>query len=244
VIAMLNRALSVLTITAALLAPAAPALASIPSHPAWKSSARNGTWHHQGFIFQNDMWNCPQTACGTQAIWANSARDWGAVSTMAAENTEVLTYPHVGRLFSDQKVSSFKSVRNGFTESMPGSHLGLRAEAADDVWMNHWNLEMMIWVDRTGRSVAGSTRLGSATIFGQHFSVWKFGKSEFIFNLDHNEKSGQTHVLASIEWLIKHGHVPAGVTLTDVEFGWEIASTHGHAAAFHISNYWLFSQKH
>jgi hypothetical protein len=37
------------------------------------------------------------------------------------------------------------------------------------------------------------------------FTVRKYGDSEFIIDLNHNETSGQTHILASINWLIQHG---------------------------------------
>ncbi len=236
---MLKRALTLLGAVTALCIPATAAFASVPPNVAWRSSAPSATWHHGAFIFQNDMWNCPRAACGSQTIWAKSAKNWGAVSTMAAGNTAVLTYPDVARVFNSPRVSSFKSIRNGFTESMPRAIKGLSAEAADDVWLNNYNIEMMIWVDRAGRSLVGATRIGSATIFSQHFSVWRYGSSEFIFCLNHNEKSGQTHVLASIGWLISHGRIPASVTLTQVQFGWEIASTHGQAATFTARNYWL-----
>lgn len=95
----------------------------------------------------------------------------------------------------------FGLIRNGFAETMPRQIKGLSAEAADDVRLNDYKIEMMIWVDNIGRSLAGSTRLGSATISGQHFTVWKYGSAEFIFDLNHNETSGQTAILASIDWL-------------------------------------------
>jgi hypothetical protein len=99
------------------------------------------------------------------------AQRLGVVSTMAAGNTAVLTYPDIGRLYNDKPVSSFRLVRDGFTESMPRNMKGLRAEAANDLWLNHWNIEMMIWVDTVGRSLAGGTRIGSATISGQRMEV-------------------------------------------------------------------------
>src|SRR5258708_36244248 len=185
------------------------------------------------------MWSCPQAACGKQTFWANSLKRWGAESNMAKGNTAVLTYPDVGKLVGDTPVSPFRMIRTGFTESMPTNHNGLSAEAANDVWFDHWNIEMMIWVDNVGRSLAGGTRIGKATIFGQHFNVWKYGSSEFIFDLAHNETSGVTHILASVDWLIKHGYVPAKATLTEVEFGWEIASTNGQPRDFSVSNFWM-----
>ena len=239
---MLKRAFTLLAAATALLVPATASFASIPQHPSWESSAGEGTWNHDGFLFQNDMWNCPQAACGKQTMWADSVSDWGAVSTMATGNTAVLTYPDIGKMFNDQPVSQFGLIRNGFAETMPRQIKGLSAEAADDVWLNDYKIEMMIWVDNIGRSLAGSTRLGSATISGQHFTVWKYGSAEFIFDLNHNETSGQTAILASIGWLISHGYVPASVTLTEVEFGWEIASTHWSPGYFQVTNYWLHTR--
>jgi hypothetical protein len=236
---MLRRTLTVLISAAVLILFAPSAFASIPQHPRWESSAANGTWSHGGYLFQNDKWNCPQAACGKQTIWADSANDWGVVSNMAAGNTAVLTYPDLGKLFNDRPVSDFGVVRNGFTESMPKGTKGLSAEAADDVWLDQYHIEMMIWVDSIGRSLAGSIRIGNATISGQHFTVWKYGRTEFDFVLTHNETSGETNILASINWLISHGKVAAGATLTQADFGWEICSTGGHPADFQISKYWL-----
>jgi hypothetical protein len=84
---MLRRVLTLLAAATALLVPATAAFASIGQNPRWESSARDATWHRGGFLFQNDMWNCPQAACGKQTIWANSASNWGAVSDMATGNT-------------------------------------------------------------------------------------------------------------------------------------------------------------
>ena len=132
---MLRRALTLLTAATALLIPATAAFASIGQsigqHPRWESSAPEATWHHGGFLFQNDMWNCPRAACGRQMIWANSASNWGAVSDMATGNTAVLTYPNIAKVFNNEPVSHFGLIRNGFTETMPRQIRGPSAEAAD-----------------------------------------------------------------------------------------------------------------
>lgn len=238
---MLKRTFVLFAAMAALMmVSATAAFASVPAHPKWKSSAYEGTWNHAGFVFENDMWNCPQASCGGQTIWVNSVNDWGATSRMAARNTAVLTYPDIGKTFGNRKVSAFRLIRNGFTQSMP--HVaGLKSEAADDVWLNNYNIEIMIWVDNIGQSFSGDTRIGEASIFGQDFTVWKNG-SEYIFDLNHNETSGETHVLSSIEWLISHGHIPASSTLTRVDFGWEISSTSGRSVDFQMKKYWLHTR--
>jgi hypothetical protein len=236
---MLRRSLILFATTLALLTSSAVAFGAIPAHPRWKSSALDGIWNHGGYEFQNDMWNCPQAACGAQTIWADGASDWGVQSTMASGNTAVLTYPDIGKVFSGQPVSDYTLIRDKFRESMPSGVKGLSAEAADDVWLSDYKYEMMIWVDNIGRSLAGGQRIGKAVIGGQHFTVWKFGSSEFIFDLTRNESSGVTNILASIDWLTSHKVIPSNVTLTQAEFGWEIASTGGSAASFKVSKFWL-----
>ena len=34
---------------------------------------------------------------------------------------------------------------------MPANTAGLAAEAADDVWLNNYSIELMIWVDNIGQ---------------------------------------------------------------------------------------------
>ena len=53
----------VLPAVAALLMSAAVAFAAIPPHPKWQSSSKEGTWNHDNYLCQNDMWSCPQAAC-------------------------------------------------------------------------------------------------------------------------------------------------------------------------------------
>lgn len=240
---MLKRTLVLLAAAmVALTMSAAAAFAAIPAHPKWESSAKEGTDHMGSFIFQNDMWSCPQAACGSQTIWADGPNDWGAVANMAAGNTAVLTYPDIARIYNNPPVSSFTLIRNGFTESMPTGK-GVSAEAADDVWLDNYKIEIMMWVDNTNRSLAGSTHLGSAVIFGQHIGVYRYGSSEYIFNLPGHETSGETHILSAIRWMIAHGYAPANATLTNVQFGWEIASTGGKSVDFHVSKFWLHTHR-
>jgi hypothetical protein len=221
----------------AAVAPAAAALpaavAAIPAHPRFESSARFGVWAAGPFFVNNDKWN---PAAGPQTIWADSPRDWGAESTQPAGSTAVLTYPDVQRDFPNVPVSGLGTLRTGYAESMPAGP-GLDAEAADDVWLDRGRLEVMIWVDDRGQRPAG-TVVGRATIAGQRFSVWNGGRT-WTFRLDRRQPAGQTHILSALRWLISRGDIPAGVTLAQVGFGWEIASTGGRPMDFAVTRYWL-----
>lgn len=223
-------------VTAAAVAVApAPASAAVPPSPKFESSARFGIWSNGGFFVYNNEWN---SSAGPQTIWANSFSNWGVESTQAAGNTAVETYPNVQRNFSNVPVSKLAVLRNGYRESMP-SRASLDAEAADDIWLNKYKLEVMIWVDNHGQRPAGNI-VGQATILGQHFSVWS-GGTTWTFLLDHKQASGQTHMLGALRWLIARHDIPASVTLAQVGFGWEIASTGGLPLDFTVSSYWLNS---
>jgi len=234
----MRRALVALLAAGAAFMAASPAFASIPAHPKWQSSDPFGSWHNGGYIVYNNEWNGSH---GPQTIWANSFKDWGASSTQAAGNTAVETYPCVQKNFASLAISSFKLIRSGFTAWMPSNKSGLDAEAANDVWLNNYGIEVMIWVDNHGQRPAGNV-IGHATIFGQHFAVWH-GGTDYTFALNHNETTGVTHILASINWLIAHKQIASDVTLTQVDFGWEIASTGGHARQFTMKNYWLHTKR-
>jgi hypothetical protein len=234
----MRRTLVALLAAVAVIAVAGPAVAAIPPHPKWESSARFGAWNNGGFIVYNNEWN---QSAGPQTIWANSYARWGVQSKQAAGNTAVETYPSVQKNYNEVPLSSFRLIRSGFTESMPASRSGLDAEAAYDVWLNKYKIEVMIWVDNHGQRPSGNV-VGHTTISGQHFAVWH-GGTDYTFVLNHSETSGVTHILASIRWLISHRYIPASATLTQVNFGWEIASTAGKSEAFKVSKYWLRTRR-
>jgi len=213
---------------------ASAAAATISTRPRFESSAPFAVWNSGGFRLNNNEWN---RSAGPQTIWVYSDGSWGVRSDQAA-GLAVQTYPCVQQDYNNVPVSSFHLIRNGFTEAMPDA-VGLSAEAADDVWLNHYGIEVMIWVDNHGRTPAGKI-VSYAWIFGQYFAVWRGGPI-FTFVLDHNETSGETHILASLQWLIEHRYLPASATLSQVDFGWEVASTDGRPMDFAMTSYWLHS---
>jgi len=201
--------------------PAAAANLSVPAHPRFASSAPYGTWRTGAFVLDND-----------------APGDWGIESTQPAGNRVVMSYPNVAENFSDVPVSTFSIIRTGYAESMPAGP-GLDAEAADDVWLNGRQIEVMIWVDNHRQHPAGAI-IGHATILGQEFSVWHRGRI-WTFLLNHHQAAGQTHILGALRWLISHQDIPASATLAQVAFGWEIVSTGSAPMDFTISRYWVTS---
>ena len=196
----------------------------------------------------NNKWGCGSPdQCGRQTVQASSPGNWQVTSNQAAGNTAVLTYPDIQQIFTkttdtDPPVASFHAIYSHFTEAMHAT-AGTDAEAGYDIWLSHTNGpdEIMVWVDNHGRGSGGATRIGHATIFGQPFTVYRYGGGEIIFSLDHNEQTGTVHILASLYWLIQHKIVSAHAALGQVDFGWEICSTGGKPETFTVSAFSLRS---
>jgi hypothetical protein len=197
----------------------------------------------------NNKWGCGNPdQCGLQTVRANTPGDWQVTSNQAARNTAVLTYPEIQQVFTkttdtDPPIASFHAVYSHFAEAMHAT-AGTDAEAAYDIWLSNTKGpdEVMVWVDNHGRGSGGATRIGHATIFGQPFTVYRYGGGEIIFSLDHNEQTGTVHIIATLRWLQSHGYVSAHAGIGQVDFGWEICSTGGKPETFTVSAYSLRSE--
>src|SRR5712691_2289428 len=209
--------------------------AAIPPHPAWKSSQPFGTWQNGPFDVYNNEWNTSEA--GPQTIWAFSYHHWGVESTQAS-TTSVKTYPSVQKNYNDAKYTSLRSLRSTFAESMP-SAARLDAEAAYDLWLDNYKIEVMMWFDNHGQRPAGRV-VATVHFYGQKFALWKSGSDMYSFKLvGHRETSGMAHLFSGLRWLVNHGYLSSSVTLTQVNFGWEIASTNGRPMDFTLSRYSL-----
>ena len=221
------------------------------AHPKFESTGLSGGWvdPKTGLNISNDMWNCPQAACGKQEVWANSSGDWGVVSTMAKGNTAVLTYPAVQMQFGANNqpasLANASELVSTFTEAMPTT-AGTIGEAAYDIWLNGWNTEVMIWVDNQHQTFY-QPLLGTATFNGQQFRIYMdhgvshgYPTGPIFFVLQHNETHGTIDILAVFHWLERAGYLSATKGgLNAVDFGWEICSTNGVPENFNISHYTL-----
>jgi len=217
---------------------AGPAPVPMPSHPRWHSDARLGTWNDAGFDVFNNEWNSSQA--GPQRIWANSFGIWGVESSQPT-SPSVKTYPCVQMNYSGQALTSFTKLTSTFAESMPGASANYAAEAAYDIWLDRYKVEVMIWMDNHGRVPSGDI-LTRVKIGGQLFTIWQSGADMFSFVLSGQpETSGRVDILSFINWLLSHRFLSRSDTMAQVNFGWEIASTGGARLNFSMQRYSLSS---
>jgi Glycosyl hydrolase family 12 len=186
----------------------------------------------------NNVWS--PISGWSESLTAANPGDWSVVANMPAGNTAVVSYPDVQELYNNVPLSSYTSLTSAFTETM-NSHSGTMSEAAYDLWLNNWNYEVMIWNDNYGQDLSYDTDLGSVTIGGQNFEVYRNGPGgsgeELIVSLDSNEQSGTIDILSTLKWLEGKGYLPSGATLTSIDYGWEIASTGGKSETYQLSSF-------
>jgi hypothetical protein len=215
-------------------APAVSAAQRKPSHPKWESNNPFGSWSNGGFIVYNNEWNT--SAAGPQTIWADSYHHWG-VTTDQAQTTAVKTYPCVQKDYKNIPYTRLTYLRSAFTQSMPSTP-NLDAEAAYDVWLNNYKIEVMMWVDNVNQTPAGPV-FAHVNIYGEHWAVYRVGRPFFTFVLSGKpQTTGKVHLLSALRWLVKHHYLHKDVKLTQENFGWEIAAS-GGKTNFTVTKYWL-----
>jgi hypothetical protein len=207
-----------------------------PAGSAWSSSAKFGSWNNGGFDVYNNEWNTTQA--GPQLVWADSYHHWG-VQSVQPNSTSVKTYPSVQRNYPNPALRTVKSLTSSFAQAMPSSSLSYDAEAAYDLWLDNYKIEVMLWVANHGQTPLGGV-VSHVAISGRQYAVYQGGPDMFSFVATGKPATtGQVNLLSALQWLIKHHYLSGSDSLTQVNFGWEIASTNGVPLHFALSDYSL-----
>ncbi len=208
----------------------------LPTGTTWQSSAKLGLWNDAGFDVFNNEWN--KSEAGPQTIWAYSYRHWGVQSSQPS-STSVKTYPCVQQNFKNPRLSAVTTLLSTFTQAMPPAAASYDAEAAYDMFLNRYHGEVMVWVDNHGQTPLGGV-ISQAVISGRTYDVYQGSSHMFSFVIKGRpETSGHVNLLTALRWLIKHRYLTGSDLLTQVNFGWEIASTGGAPMDFSLTDFSL-----
>lgn len=207
-----------------------------PAGSAWSSSEKFGLWNDGGFDVYNNEWNTAEA--GPQLVWADSYHRWG-VQSVQPGSTSVKTYPSVQQNYPNPALRTVTSLTSSFDQAMPPPNLNYDAEAAYDLWLDNYKIEVMVWVANHGQTPLGGV-INHAAISGRRYAVYQGGPDVFSFVAAGKPAStGQVNLLAALQWLIRHHFLSGSDSLTQVNFGWEIASTNGVPLKFAINDYSL-----
>jgi hypothetical protein len=203
---------------------------------AWSSTGQFGTWHNGRFDVYNNEWNTAEA--GPQLVWADSYRHWG-VESVQPDSTSVKTYPSVQQNYDNAPLSTVTSLSSTFAQTMPPANVNYDAEAAYDLWLDNYNVEVMVWVANHGQTPSGGV-IHHVVITGWHYAVYESGSKMFSFvSTGRPATRGEVNLLSVLQWLIRHRYLTGGDRLTQVNFGWEIASTNGIPLNFVVTDYSL-----
>jgi hypothetical protein len=216
----------------------AAARATVPAHVIWKSSAKFGRWEDATYSVCNNAWNARQA--GPQTIWADSYHQWGVVSKQP-DGTSVKTYPSVQLNYKNPALSGISKISSTFDESMPPASAHYDAEAAYDIWLDNYKKEIMVWVDNHQQRPAGGM-VAQAEVAGQRFRIYQGSSHMYSLVLaGPQESKGTVNLLAALSALMQRGYISSSDTLTQVDFGWEVASTDNLPLGFEMHSYSLTS---
>lgn len=207
-----------------------------PAGSAWSSSAQFGTWNDRGFDVYNNEWNTAQA--GPQLVWADSYRHWG-VQSVQPDSTSVKTYPSVQQNYDNPPLTRVTSLSSTFAQAMPAPSLTYDAEAAYDLWLDNYKIEVMVWVANHGQTPLGGV-ISHVAIASRRYAVYQGGPDMFSFVATGTPATtGRVNLLSVLQWLIRHHYLRGSDSLTQVNFGWEIASTNGVPLDFAMTDYSL-----
>jgi hypothetical protein len=175
----------------------------------------------------NDAWN---TSHGPQTMNVCSQSRWYAVSDQPNNAGAVETYPDTeydvgGRnTQSTEPISHFHSMTSTFSEAYPSAGSW---DAAYDLWLNNWSIEVMIWNQWAGaQAYWPGVATQTLTLDGVPYRFYKNGAELMLFR-GSQTTSGSVDILAAFQWLESQGYVSSSDVPTQLEYGVEIASTTG-----------------
>ncbi|RZQ61476.1 GH12 family glycosyl hydrolase domain-containing protein [Amycolatopsis suaedae] len=193
-----------------------PALAA-----AWSSSDRWGTWNNGGYTLYNNIWG---QGYGPQSIWANSYSDWG-VWANHPNTGGIKSYPNSNRDVN-RRLSSLNRVTSSFNVTVPSAGA---YTSTYDIWANDHAYEIMLWMNRTGPIGPIGSFQTNASVGGHDWAVYRGSNGSaqvFSFVRRSNTNAGNVDILAVMNWIRARGWY-GDVTLSRVQFGYEITSSSG-----------------
>jgi hypothetical protein len=174
------------------------------------------------FQVRNEAWGGSH---GPQTIYACNEQSWYVTSNQPDAGGAVQTYPDSLYSISGSKtVAQYTSITSTFAEEY--QHQG-NWNAAYDLWLNDWSIEVMIWNEWNGGPGYWATQAKTAvTLNGVPYHFYNNG-GELMFFRDTQVKSGSVDILAAWQWLVTKNLVKTTDVPTQIEYGVEICSTVG-----------------
>jgi hypothetical protein len=220
------------------------------------------------YYVSSDMWGagdgsdmyqhstfCSRTSDGNSPYWAIQAR------TLANADGSVKSYPNAHMDYhhwgTDAEPSVYdvdgnpatpNTLTSTFAHQGPGSCPGCSYDWAQELWLNQYAVEVMIWTDwKTQDPGWVSDYVETVTVDGRSWKVYHAvwggtgtSRDGYIVFLPANGQpitSGTFNDMAFIKYLDGKGWIGPAPTLSQVTYGVEICTTAGATMPFTVSNF-------
>lgn len=208
------------------------------------SSLKAGS-NDSGASVRQEVWN-PSSALRKQVTEVWSPKQWRTTINATAGNTAVNSYPDVSNLVTTAQntpvpFANYATIQSNWAVNCHET-TGTNAQAAYDIWINNYSIELMIWVDTHGRNLgrnpAGSNTGVKSTFGGSIYDLWATGDNKVLsYVKQQNARVGSIDIKAVVQALIDMGRIPASAGFNMFTFGFETPSTGGMDEAFEVLDY-------
>lgn len=239
-----------LPLIAAPVVAAPQAMAATCTHPRFVSSSPNAMWNSGRYFVANNMWNASGYSM-KQTLRACSYRNWSISATAdnGAGDGAVKSYPNVHRDWhnwgngAEPRLSSFTRITSRFAARTP--RVGIY-NAAYDVWLNGvpGRNEVMIWTKNRRQVPAGSVVARGLKWSHRTWQLWATADNSYLaFVPNRPLNRGTVRIGSMLHWLTVKHRIARGSTLGQIGFGFEIVSTGGQPARFHVGNFSISTRR-
>ena len=202
-----------------------------------------------GATVRQEVWNPDASALKKQVTEVWAPNKWRTTINAAKNNTAVNSYPDVASLVTDTDnrpvpFANYAAITSSWSVDCHET-ASTNAQAAYDIWLKDYDLELMIWVDTHGadRQPAGSDTGIDVTFDNVVYRLWaEDDNSTISFVRKTNAKTGSIDIRAVIQYLVDQKRYPASVGINMFCFGFETPSTGGIDEVFEVLDYTLVTK--
>jgi len=200
-----------------------------------------------GAVVRQEVWN-PDTALRKQLTEVWSPSHWRTTINAADGNTAVNSYPDVSSLVTTSEdtpvpFANYATINSSWSVDCHANPK-TNAQATYDIWLNDYDIELMIWVDthgaNLGREPAGFDTGTVMTFDSVDYQLWREPDNSVLSLVRKvNAPVGSIDLRKVILALIGGHYLPATVGVNMFTFGFETPSTGGVDEVFEVNAYTL-----
>lgn len=194
----------------------------------------------------------------SQTLYSTTPGNWYVAAQIPYDSSDaVKSYPSTEQLYNGEKLDNFHNFYSSFTESADQS-TNTSTDIGYDIYFNGgWNNEVMIQNDLVNRGgecgpVLATVQFGGTNgvpvntwalcVYGSE-TIWQYAQPSGNPQT-YGIQSGSVDLLAMLQWLENHTnpntgktYIPAGSTMYDVSYGFELCYTNNVQENFTVSSF-------